>query len=133
MLPNRGYMYVTVSSDKVQVDYIRTYMPSEENATRKNGDVAYSYTIVPSTVTGVNDIIAEELIKVFPNPVNNKLYINYNTSISNYDIKVLSLSGELVLSTKSREIDTNRLPNGMYFLIVETDKFIVNKQIVIQH
>jgi hypothetical protein len=133
MLPNRGYMYVTVSSDKVQVDYIRTYMPSEENATRKNGDVAYSYTIVPSTVTGVNDIIAEELIKVFPNPVNNKLYINYNTSISNYNIKVLSLSGELVLSTKSREIDTNRLPNGMYFLIVETDKFIVNKQIVIQH
>jgi hypothetical protein len=133
LLPNRGYIYVTVSSDKVQVDYIRTYLPSEENANRKNGDVAYSYIIVPSTVTGVNDIIAEELIKVFPNPANNKLHINYNTSISNYNIKVLGVSGELVLSTKNREIDTNQLPNGIYFLIVETDKFIVNKQIVIQH
>jgi hypothetical protein len=133
LLPNRGYMYVTVSSDKVQVDYIRTYLPSEENANRKNGDVAYSYTIVPSTLTGVNDIIAEELIKVFPNPANNKLHINYNTSISNYNIKVLGVSGELVLSTKNREIDINQLPNGIYFLIVETDKFIINKQIVIQH
>jgi hypothetical protein len=41
--------------------------------------------------------------------------------------------GEPVLFTKSKEIDTSALPNGVYFLNFETDKFITSKKIIIQH
>ena len=41
--------------------------------------------------------------------------------------------GESVLVTKTKEIDISRLPNGVYFLNFETDKFITSKKIIIQH
>lgn len=132
LLPNRGYIYVTVSSDKAQVDYVRTYLPSEENATRKNGDIAYTYTIQSSPITGINEIISNDFIKIFPNPANNKISIQYNEN-TNYQIKILNIMGESVLVTKTKEIDTSRLPNGIYFLNFETDKFITSKKIIIQH
>jgi hypothetical protein len=45
ILPGRGFLLVTVSANNVKVEYIGTYLPGEENATRKNKDVIASYTI----------------------------------------------------------------------------------------
>lgn len=45
LLPGRGYMLISVSSNEAKVEFIRTYLPNEENANRKNGEVAHSYTI----------------------------------------------------------------------------------------
>jgi hypothetical protein len=133
LLPNRGYIHVTVSADKAQVDYIRTYLPAEENANRKNGDVAFSYTIVPSTITGVNDIIADDVVRIFPNPANSSIKIKLNGTESISNVKLMNASGNIVVATKNTEIDTSKLPNGIYFMILETRKFTVNKQLVIQH
>jgi len=132
LLPNRGYMYVTVSADKAQVDYIRTYLPTEENATRKNGDIAYTYTIQPSPITGINEIISNDFVKIFPNPAYNKISIQYKEN-NNFQIKILNIMGETVLVTKTKEIDISSLPNGTYFLNFETDKFLTSKKIIIQH
>lgn len=44
-LPGRGFLLVTVSETGVKVEYVGTYLPTEENATRKNGDIITSYTI----------------------------------------------------------------------------------------
>ena len=52
---------------------------------------------------------------------------------NNYQIKILNIMGESVLVTKTKEIDISRLPNGVYFLNFETDKFITSKKIIIQH
>jgi hypothetical protein len=133
LMPNRGYIYVTVSADKVKVDYIKTYLPSEENATRKNGDIAYSYTITPSLVTGINEIVANDLVKVYPNPSTNKLFIQEKTNLQKFQIKILNPVGEIVLISNKKEIDVQGLPNGVYFVNFETDNFISSKKIVIQH
>jgi len=45
VLPNSGFLNVTVSTDQVKVDYISSYLPKDEYASRKNGQVTYSYTI----------------------------------------------------------------------------------------
>ncbi len=132
-MPNRGYLHVTVGPDKAQVDYIKTYLPAEENATRKNGDIAYSYSIVPSLVTGVNEIISNDFIKVYPNPATNTIIVEGKTPIQNFQIKILNIMGETVLLTKNKEIDISGLPNGVYFLNFETDQFISSKKVVIQH
>ncbi len=45
ILPNRGFLLVTVNSDSVKVEYIKTYLPNEETALLHNMDVAHSYVI----------------------------------------------------------------------------------------
>ena len=45
ILPGRGYLLMSVTSNSVKVDYIKTLLPTEEGANGKNGDVAASYTI----------------------------------------------------------------------------------------
>lgn len=40
-----GYLNVTVSSDNVQVEYIRSYLPEHETNERKHGEIDYSYTV----------------------------------------------------------------------------------------
>ena len=45
VLDNSGYLNVTVSPERLQVDYIRSYLPEDESAERQHGEVAYTYTI----------------------------------------------------------------------------------------
>ena len=44
-LPNSGHLNITVSPEEVKVDYVRCYLPKDETAHQKTGDVAHSYTI----------------------------------------------------------------------------------------
>jgi hypothetical protein len=45
VLPSSGHLRVTVSSSQVKVDYVRAYLPQDENAQRKNGKIDYTYTL----------------------------------------------------------------------------------------
>ncbi len=40
-----GHLRVHVSEESTRVDYVRSYLSSQENSQRKNGDVTYSYLI----------------------------------------------------------------------------------------
>lgn len=51
ILPNRGFLLVTVCSDSVKVEYVKTYLPSEETSSLHNMDVAHSYVIKSTTPT----------------------------------------------------------------------------------
>jgi hypothetical protein len=44
-LPNSGFLKVTVSPDQVQVDYVRCFLPKDETAQHKTGEIAHSYVI----------------------------------------------------------------------------------------
>ena len=48
VLGGSGYLRVRVSPEDVNVDYVQTYLPGEEDETRRDGMVADSYTI-PAT------------------------------------------------------------------------------------
>jgi hypothetical protein len=45
ILPCSGHIRVKVSKGRLAVDYVRAYTAEEEEAGRKNGEIAYSYTI----------------------------------------------------------------------------------------
>jgi len=45
LLPGRGYLLLTITNNSAKVEYIKTYLPSEESGTHKNGEVGASYTI----------------------------------------------------------------------------------------
>jgi len=44
-LPNSGHLRVTVSSENVKVEYVRSFLPKDETAQNKTGDIAHSYTV----------------------------------------------------------------------------------------
>ncbi|HVS50941.1 MAG TPA: metallophosphoesterase [Opitutaceae bacterium] len=46
-LPNSGHLRVSVAPDGVTVDYLRTFLPQDETAQRKTGDIAHTYTVSP--------------------------------------------------------------------------------------
>ena len=45
LLPGRGFLLLTVSGSSVKVEYVKTYLPIEEKAGSKNGDIGATYTI----------------------------------------------------------------------------------------
>ena len=45
VLPGSGYARVTVSDTFVQVDYVRTFLPEDEDDTQISGQVAYIHTL----------------------------------------------------------------------------------------
>ena len=48
-LPNSGHLRVSVSPENVKVDYVRSFLPKDETAQNKTGDIARSYTIKAKT------------------------------------------------------------------------------------
>ena len=44
-LANTGYTRVNVSPSGVRVEYVKTWLPKDETGTRRNGEVAFSYTV----------------------------------------------------------------------------------------
>lgn len=45
--PNSGYLAVNVSPQRVTVEYVRCYLPRDENGQRRTGDIAHTYTVEP--------------------------------------------------------------------------------------
>lgn len=85
ILPQSGHIRVTVSPSGVQVDYVRAYLPANENATRHNKDISATYFIgaincYDSLNTGIpmlyNRDYANEI--VYPNPFMDKTKIEFD-------------------------------------------------------
>ena len=47
-LPGSGRVRVTVSPEKVSVAYVRSFLPKDETAAQRNGEIAYSYEVHPA-------------------------------------------------------------------------------------
>ena len=45
ILPNSGYLRVTVSPSNAKVEYIRSYLPKDEKPDHRNAEIAFSYTV----------------------------------------------------------------------------------------
>ncbi|MCH2196930.1 T9SS type A sorting domain-containing protein [Kordia sp.] len=68
-----------------------------------------------------------EAINISPNPVENILFIENATDIKS--INVFNKIGQLVFERKNEKLDFNNLPNGLYFLKLETETGITTKKI----
>lgn len=88
------------------------------------------------TGVGMNELAQSEinLVKVYPNPVQDFLYI---TNKNEADIKyVLSTTNgkQIPLEQNTNEkIDVSALPDGLYFLQIQTKERILAKKIIVQH
>ena len=74
--------------------------------------------------------------KLHPNPTNGTLWINDNLAINNTPIfaRILNNLGQTVLSTRivNNKIDLSRLNNGVYQILIETNKKRYNQKVIIK-
>lgn len=103
ILPNSGHIRVNVSPAGVQVDYVRTYLASQETPIRHNKDISASYFIGasncynlstnPSMVWNAN--YTDEI--VYPNPFSNEVKIEFSMHKSEHlKMAVYSINGQLI-------------------------------------
>lgn len=82
-----------------------------------------------SSTASIDDYVEyNKLFNVFPNPTSDKIEITSNSDMEIRAIQVVSITGEIILTTKDRVIFLNELKVGTYFIIIETeDKFFTQK------
>lgn len=118
LLPNSGYIRVTVSPENAKIEYVRSYLPANVTATRKNKDVSATYTVgakncYDSTATGIpvfwNSNYDDEL--VYPNPFEHETKIEFSLNKSEHlSVSIFDEKGQLV-----RQILNNTLvPEGKF-------------------
>lgn len=95
---------------------------------RVSGQFAFSPTL------GVDDIVKSNAsLKVYPNPTQNYWVIELEDN-SIKDIKIIDLSGKVVLSQKGSsekiEINAQQLLSGIYIANIDTDKGVINVKLI---
>jgi hypothetical protein len=134
-LDGTGHIRVNVSSSCVKVDYVKAYLPKDTlDGKHKNREIGFSYNIGTCLVTGIEDIQNQsltDLIKIFPNPVRNFLNLSFNEPTLKFECKLIDEIGNVVLISNQKQIDIGYLPNGIYILSIQTDKWNKNQKILI--
>lgn len=114
IVANSGHLRVSVSDSAIQVDYVRAYLPANENATRHNKDVSATYTIGLTncyTLSSNPPIIwnsnyAEEI--VYPNPFSKQTTIQFHLDTpSHISIEIYNELGQLVTHLISNNYISN--------------------------
>lgn len=84
--------------------------------------------------TGCNDIDLQQQVSLFPCPADNSINIRYSPAVSPENAELYDLQGRMVLQlTTETSINTTELPAGFYFLKIQFDEGIVEKEFVIIH
>jgi hypothetical protein len=129
-----GHIRVTVSPENIKVDYVKAYLPADTLGIHKNGEIGFTYTIgKKSDNTDIKETIEKPIVKLFPNPANNELYLLSNNLSEAYDISMYNLIGQQVLQTTNKTVDISSLPNGMYMVLVKSASIEFNKKIIVNH
>ena len=77
-----------------------------------------------------NNII-QEIINIYPNPSSDFIYINMKDSYK-YTISLFNILGEIIINKKInlQQLNLSNLPNGQYFLKIESESGIINEKIL---
>jgi hypothetical protein len=138
LLPGHGYLSVTVSGEEAKVEYIRTYLPVEENTTRTNREVADSYIIKSSSSAvelGNNIPATLKMEQNYPNPFSDETTISYTVAAAKQvQLKVFDIYGREIVTLADEyqqpgnyRVSFNAgqllLPAGIYYCRIEAGDY----------
>lgn len=87
---------------------------------------------MPATL--VSEINSNESVNIFPNPANNELNIEVSNKFQINSIKILDNTGKTVLikTGNNEKIMLDQLPEGLYFITIESENQTINKKFLIK-
>ncbi|HYF04458.1 MAG TPA: serine hydrolase [Patescibacteria group bacterium] len=85
--------------------------------------------------TSVNDIVAQEDIRITPNPAFDN--VTFSNLAGNYSLKIVNSLGETVYNgtynSAELNINTREFANGMYIAVLTSSSRTIKKKLFIQH
>lgn len=93
-----------------------------------NGQPAALYRIDTDFVDAVEEITEAVTLRVFPQPARNYLRVEGGLI---KELRLYTLTGELMAQKEGVELDTSRLPRGIYFLWIRTETAVKGKKILL--
>jgi hypothetical protein len=132
-LDGTGHIKVNVTPDCVTVDYVKSYIPGTTGAAgHTNGEIGYSYTVGTCALnSNLNSSTKSEVIAI-PNPANDNLSIYFTDNSYNHHYEITNILGQSIVLFESNEIDISKIPDGVYFLKIDSNSSLT-KKIIIKH
>jgi hypothetical protein len=108
-------METTYLDENIEAFTTYLYQVSSVDKMENEGDTTNFISVL---TVGVNDHIAGESMKMYPNPTNGILYVSSSTALAS--IEVYSITGSMVYETKhtsmTTKISVEHLQQGIYFV-----------------
>lgn len=105
--------------------------------TESGGFKSYNASIYDATNTsGINKIKQNNVIKIFPNPADEKVFISSDKNIDKISITDMtghSLLTETIIPGKACSLNTRQLTNGIYFLKIEDQGVYYQQKLIVNH
>jgi len=79
---------------------------------------------------GVNNILIENLIQLFPNPVNNILTVSLPDNLAFLNLIIYNNLGQKITESNSKETNLQHLSSGIYTVAVATSNGVFYKKII---
>lgn len=97
---------------------INLNVPSDSSSSYSSASVWQDFNL------GVLSVYSKQLksVKLYPNPVQEKLHVQLRQNTSLNYLEVYSVNGQLMLKSDSKDIDVSLLENGQYLILIETDQ-----------
>jgi endoglucanase len=116
------------------------------NGLSKAGDYKFSYTVGSGTCvsvsnmvvtvagpTGTSDLVFENKVEIYPNPVSNNLNINMSKLSGSKSVKVVDMMGRIITEKSNEDmisVDMDNLPQGMYLIQIQTESGNMVKSVI---
>ena len=125
-----------IASDDVTLDQVEDVI-FHQNDDATLGLVTFDPFWNCGLVNGISEQELNDLITLYPNPASDIVILNVSSDISIEKIRVLNLAGQEVYVLKNTvsptlSIDINSIKSGVYIIELQTDKGIVQKQLIKQ-
>jgi hypothetical protein len=88
--------------------------------------------IYENTQVGIPENNLDHLLTVYPNPLQRSEQLHIVAPFSVSTIRLMDISGKLVLDSKDTVINTSELKPGMYLLQADTEKGTLRKKIIVR-
>lgn len=123
-------VYQNKNPDAIQVDATTILYTAPANFIsdtlsfefRKNGFLkGYSRIYLSNDITGIETILNNKEIEIFPNPAKNEIFIKSDSQVNR--VEIYSLAGSLLIieNNLNEKISLAVLPKGIYMIRVYTD------------
>ncbi|WP_353777525.1 T9SS type A sorting domain-containing protein [Winogradskyella sp. 3972H.M.0a.05] len=82
----------------------------------------------------IDEFNLDNLISVYPNPANDKIFLDVSSSILIESFSLYDLRGSRLLNLNQSLdiIDISMLPSGIYILNLETDRGVITKKLIVR-
>jgi thiol-disulfide isomerase/thioredoxin len=91
----------------------------------QGGIEAYTYSYLSvAQVSDVDHVVSDNGLKMYPNPVENRLYFGSDDTLDNLNVTISDVSGKIVFEAiiTDQAVDVTSLSTGLYFMNVLTPK-----------